>query len=195
MQLSKSDFAGASSSMEKAIALEPSNPSYLYNYGWLLDQLERENEAIPYYERAIAASSLSFEAMNNLALIEAANGHGERAIGLLNRAVASNPDNEAAYMNRGNYYAEQRDWRNALADYARATELNPVNGFGAVGSARTHIELNRPDIAIEELNDALDADSNIHEAYVLLSSAYKKRGREREAAAALEEAKRIKDVE
>jgi tetratricopeptide (TPR) repeat protein len=70
--------------------------------------------------------------------------------------------------------------------------LNPFNGFSAVESARTHLELDRADIAIEELNAALDLDPHLRDAYVLLSAAYKKKGRAREAAAAQEEARRIK---
>ena len=192
LTLTRGDATAAAPLMEKAVRLAPSNPSYLYNYGWLLDQLDRDTEAVPYYERAIAASPLSFEAMNNLALLEVAAGHSARSLSLLNRAVSSNPENEAAYLNRANYHAAQRSWREALADYARVLELNPQNGYAAVESARIHVELDRPDIAIEELNAALDLDPNLRDAYVLLSSAYKKKGREREAAAALEEAKRIK---
>lgn len=189
--LTKGDAVAAAPLMEKAVRLEPSNPSYLYNYGWLLDQLDRDSEAVPYYERAIAASSLSFEAMNNLALLEAEAGHADRAVSLLSRAVSSNPESEAAYLNRGNYFAEQESWREALADYSHVVEMNPLNGYAAVESARIHLKLDRADIAIEELNAALEIDPNVQDAYVLLSSAYKKKGREREAAAALEEARRI----
>jgi tetratricopeptide (TPR) repeat protein len=196
LTLTRGDAAAALPLLEKAARLEPSNPSYLYNYGWLLDQLDRDSEAIPYYERAIAASPLSFEAMNNLALLEVEAGHSDRAVSLLSRAVSSNPENEAAYLNRGNYFASQRSWRDALADYAHVVELNPSNGYASVESARTHLELDRADIAIEELHAALDVDPNLRDAYLLLSSAYKKLGREPEAAAAAEEAKRIdKDPE
>jgi len=194
LTVTRGDAAAAAPLMERAVRLEPSNPSYLYNYGWLLDQLERDAEAVPFYERAVAASPLSFEAMNNLALLEVAGGHSERAVSLLSRAVSSNPENEAAYLNRGNFHAARRSWREALADYAHALELNPLNGYAAVESARIHLELGRADIAIEELDTALDIDPNLRDAYVLLSSAYKKKGREREATAALEEAKRIKDL-
>lgn len=193
LTLAKGDTNGAVPLMEKSIRLEPSNPSYLYNYAWLLDQMDRDAEAVPFYQRAIAASPLSFEAMNNLALIQSTGGHLDDALSLLNRAVAANLQNEAAYMNRGNYHAGRHSWRDALSDYARASELNPLNGFAAVELARTHLELDRADIAIEELNAALDLNPHLRDAYVLLSSAYKKKGRERESAAAQEEAKRIKD--
>jgi tetratricopeptide (TPR) repeat protein len=188
LALAKQDVTTAEQHFAKAVRMEPSNPSYLYNYAWLLDQTDRDAEAVAYYERAIAASSLSFEAMNNLALIEAARGKSDRALVLLNRAVIANPQNEAAYLNRGNYYATLRLWRQALADYARALELNPLNGYAAVESARTHLELNRVDIAIEELSAALDVDPHVEDGYALLSYAYKKQGRELESAAALREA-------
>lgn len=191
LALAKGDVAGAQPNLEKAVRLAPGNASYLYNYGWLLDQLGRDDEAIPYYERAIAASSLSFEAMNNLALIEADAGRPDRALTLLDRAAASNPENDAAFMNRGSYHASRRAWTEALADYARASELNPGNGYARVEAARTHMELGRVGLAVEDLNQALEANPHLAEAYHLLASAYKKQGREDESAAALEEAKRI----
>jgi tetratricopeptide (TPR) repeat protein len=191
--LQKSDTFTAQSLLGKAVQMEPSNPSYLYNYGWLLDQLDRDNEAVPFYERAIQASSLSFEAMNNLALIESAAGRRDRGLALLNRAVASNPDNETAYLNRGNYYASLQSWQNALADYARAREINSGNALASVEAARIHIEIGRADIAIDELSAALDVDPAVPDGYDLLSAAYKKQGRDKEAAAAMDEAKRLKD--
>ena len=131
--------------------------------------------------------------MNNLALIEASRGRSARALALLDRAIASNPDNDATYLNRGNYYASLKQWTKALADYAQALKLNPLNTLAAVESARTHLEMNRVDIAVEELNAALDIDTRAQDAYVLLASAYEKQGKATEAAAAQDEAKRIKD--
>jgi tetratricopeptide (TPR) repeat protein len=191
--LQKGDLEAAAVSMDKALQREPSNASHLYNYAWVLDQLERDNEASRFYERAIESSAYSYEAMNNLALIESARGHQDRALALLKRAVESNPENEMAYMNRGNYYAALKSWRNSLLDYDRVRELNPANALALVESARVHMELDRVDIAIDEINTALDIDPTVPDGYVLLSSAYKKQGREKESAAALDESKRLKE--
>jgi tetratricopeptide (TPR) repeat protein len=193
-ELQKGDVDSAEASLAKAVRMEPSNASYLYNYAWLLDQSDRKAEAVPYYERAIAQSSLSFEALNNLALIEAAAGNRDRGLSLLTRAVLSNPENEIAYFNRGNYYADLRSWKNALTDYARASELNPLNALAYVESARIHMELERVDIALEELSAALDIDPRVPDGYVLLSAAYAQQGKKVEAAAALNESKRIREL-
>lgn len=193
LALAKGDADLAEPSLQRAARMEPSSASYLYNYGWLLDQADRDSEASAFYERAIAASSLSFEAMNNLALIESTRGNSRRALDLLNQATSSNPENEAAFLNRGNYYAMLRRWREALADYAQALKINPFNVYANVESARTHLELNRADIAIEELNAALDVDARAQDAYMLLSTAYERQGRKKEAAAALDESKRAEE--
>jgi len=193
MALVKGESTTAEMALRRAAQSEPSNASYLYNYGWFLDKEDRRAEAAIYYERAIASSSLSFEAMNNLALIESARGRPVQALALLNRAVESNPENEGTYVNRGNYHASVHRWREAIEDYAQALRLNPASVTAFVESARVHLELNRPDIAIEELNAALDVDPRLHEAYILLSAAYEKQGRKTEAAAALNEAMRLKE--
>jgi predicted Zn-dependent protease len=56
------------------------------------------------------------------------------------------------------------------------------------------MELDRTDIAIDELSSALDIDPTVPEGYALLSTAYKKQGREKEATAALEESKRLRET-
>jgi tetratricopeptide (TPR) repeat protein len=192
--LQKQNYTVAEELMGRAVKLEPANASYLYNYAWMLDQLDRDNEAIPYYQRAIESSPLSFEAMNNLALIESSAGNQDKGLSLLARAVASNPQNEMALLNRGNYYASLKSWDKALSDYEHVREINPANALAFVESARTHIELGRIDIAIDELSTALDLDPGVPEGYSLLSAAYVKQGRKREADAALDESKRLKEV-
>ena len=193
MSLVKGDTAAAETALRRAAQSEPTNATYLYNYGWFLDKQDRRSEGATFYERAIASSSLSFEAMNNLALIEAARGRPLQALALLNRAVVSNPENEGTYLNRGNYYASVHRWNEAIEDYAQALKRNPSNAVAYLESARVHLELKRPDIAMEELHSALDVDPHLHEAYILLSTAYEKQGQKTEAAAAQNEAKRLKD--
>jgi tetratricopeptide (TPR) repeat protein len=176
---------------QTAVLLEPSHASHLYNLAWLLDQLDRDAEAVPLYGRAIQASKLSFEALNNLALIESEAGRSDRAIRLLDQAVAANTENEAAYLNRGNYYAGQRQWRDALKDYETVLTLNPAMAFAAVEQGRIHLELGNVDRALAMLNQALATDPTLHEAYILMSTAYKRMNRTHEADAALAEARRI----
>jgi tetratricopeptide (TPR) repeat protein len=191
LALAQKDVQHALQCMEKAAQLEPT-PTNLYNVGWIHDQSGATAQAVSYYERAIAASSLSFEAMNNLALIQQNAGRPDQALKLLQRSVAANPEDEAAYFNLAEYYSNRRLWSEALDNYRRILDLNPVNAGAAVDAGRILIDQDRVDDAIEKLNQALDVDAHSFDAYIVLSSAYEKMGRRKEALAALDEAKRIR---
>ena len=107
--------------LEESLELDPGHAGTLYNIGWIHDQLGDARRAAAFYERAIRASALSFEAMNNLALIYGEAGQQDRAYRLLLRAIETDPASEAGYFNLGNYYWRQR----GLEACARAVRSRP----------------------------------------------------------------------
>jgi tetratricopeptide (TPR) repeat protein len=178
--------------METAVKLEPNNAGYLYNLGWLNDQLGETAKAAEFYQRAIKASPLTFEAMNNLALIYSNAGQPDRALPLLEQAMRTDPENEAVYANAANYYVRQHAWKQALENYDRTLQINPANSIAAVEKGRIYLEEDDTDNAIDSLSRSLEVDSHSFDAYMLLSSAYEKMGHTKEAIAAVEEAQRIR---
>jgi tetratricopeptide (TPR) repeat protein len=178
--------------METSVKLEPNNPGYLYNLGWIYDQLGQTSKAAEVYQRAIKASPLTFEAMNNLALIYGNSGQADRVLPLLQEAIRTDPENEAVYVNAANFYARQHEWKQALESYDQALHINPVNSTAAVEKGRIYLEQGDTDNAIDSLSRALDVDPQSFDAYMLLSSAYEKMGHNKEALAAAEEAQRVR---
>ena len=177
--------------MNQAVKLEPRNAGYLYNLGWLYDQVGEKSKAVDLYKRAIEASPLSFEAMNNLALTYGEAGEPEKALPLLESAIKSDPENEVAYFNLASYHVRRRDWSSALENYNRVLEINPMNAGASTEKGRIYLELGRNDAAVESLNDALTINAHSADAYTLLSSAYEKMNKPTEAKAAADEAERI----
>ena len=143
------------------------------------------------YLRAIDASPLSFEAMNNLAVTYGEEGQPERAQALLEKAIKSDPENEVAYFNLASYHVRRREWTPALQNYDRVLDINPLNAGAAIEKGRIYLELGRNDDAVKTLNSALAINSNSLDAYTLLSSAYEKLSRPTESKAAADEAARI----
>jgi tetratricopeptide (TPR) repeat protein len=177
--------------MSEAVKMEPRNPGYLYNLGWLYDQVGDKGKSTDLYRRAIEASPLSFEAMNNLALTYGEAGEPDRALSLLENAIKSDPDNEVAYFNLATYHGRRRDWRSALQNYDHVLALNPVNAAASVEKGRIYMELGRIDSAIESLNTALSINPHSFDAYTLLASAYEKLNKPNESKAANDEAQRV----
>ena len=177
--------------MERAVSLEPSNPGYLYDLGYVYDAMSRKDLAIRLYRQAIAASELSFEAMNNLALIYSERGQEDEARDLLERAIAVDSTSEAAYFNLARYYGDREEWKSALATYARVLDINPLNSAAWVEQARIRLSQGELEEAVELLNEVLEMNSQYFEAYLLVSSAYEKLGHLDVALGAAEEARRI----
>jgi len=177
--------------MNQAVKLEPRNAGYLYNLGWLYEQVGEKSKAIDLYKRAIDASPLSFEAMNNLALTYGEAGEPEKALPLLESAIKSDPENEVAYFNLASYHVRRRDWSSALQNYDRVLDINPMNAAASIEKGRIYLELGRNENAVESLNDALSVNTHSADAYTLLSSAYEKMNKTTEAKAAADEADRI----
>jgi tetratricopeptide (TPR) repeat protein len=192
LSISKGDAPKALEYMARAVQLEPSDASDLYNLGWIYDQTGDTQRATTYYERAIQASPLSFEAMNNLALVYQATGQAERARQLLENATGVDPENEAVYLNLADYYVRQSASKEAIANYSRAAQVNPANPIAPVEMGKIYLEKGDTELALDKLNQALDIDPNSFDAYLALSSTYEKLGRPKEAAAAIEEARRIR---
>ena len=177
--------------MERAVSLEPSNPGYLYDLGWLYDEMSEEDLAVRLYRQAIAASELSFEAMNNLALIYSERGQEDDARDLLERAIAVDPRSEAAYFNLARYYGNRKEWKAALATYDRVLAINPLNSAAWVEQGKIRLSQGKLEESVDLLNAAVGMNSQCFEAYLLVSSAYEKLGYLDAALGAAEEARRI----
>jgi len=192
LMIPKQDPKNVLQLMETAVELAPNNAGYLYNLGWAYDQVGEAARATELYQRAIKASPLSFEAMNNLALIYSDSGQPDRALPLLEQAMRLDPENEAVYANTANYHVRRREWKYALQHYDRALAINPASAIAAVEKGRIYLEQEETEQAVDHLSRALEVNPQSFDAYLLLSSAYEKMGRAKEAVAAAEEAQRIR---
>ena len=101
------------------------------------------------------ASSLSDFALGQ-AFWRYNNGDFPEAITGFTEAITLNPDNAAAYYNRGLVYAGSGDYESAIVDYDRVLEIHPDTPFVIV--ERGHARRN-----LKQLNEALQDYTHAHE--------------------------------
>jgi tetratricopeptide (TPR) repeat protein len=160
-------FVEAMCSYEKALALCPSNPRYVYNVGLALFDRNEFQRAKEYLQRCLAIDPNIPEAQNNLCACLLKLHDPLVALGLADRAIALKPDYAEAWSNRGNALGELRRHEEALASYDRSIELKPdyaeawSNRGNALGELRRHEEaLASYDRSIELKPDYAEAWSN-----------------------------------
>lgn len=119
-------------------------------------------------------------------------GRYQHTIRLFDIALEKNPESAKAYLWRAHALANMGDRDRAAADYRRSAELAPDLPDAHYGLGYLHVELGRPESALEYFAEALKADASHFPSLVERSNVLSKKGRYEEAIADLDRAIAIK---
>jgi predicted O-linked N-acetylglucosamine transferase (SPINDLY family) len=121
----RDDPASALVWIGEAIAIDPRNPAYRFNYGKTLLQVKRPREACQALERATALRGDQAETHNELGLARMDDGNLTAATAAFRRALSLQPDYMEAHNNLALALHRQGEYDEAGASLRRALELEP----------------------------------------------------------------------
>jgi tetratricopeptide (TPR) repeat protein/SAM-dependent methyltransferase len=123
--------------LEKAIALDPKNPTTHNSLGVFLRDCGRLSEAIQRYEKAISLQPRHSEAHNNLGNVYRDCGRFHEAERSFRTALQLNPDFAQAHSNLGNVLVDMDRAGEAETCYRNAIRLSPAyaNAHNNLGNA------------------------------------------------------------
>jgi protein O-mannosyl-transferase len=98
------------------------------NWGKVLQENGRWQEALVAYERAIEIDGRFGDAYNNMATIYHLQGDWASAIGWYEKALIRYPDYEEIYQNIADAHAQSGDLNAAVIAYQRALQIDPERG-------------------------------------------------------------------
>jgi predicted O-linked N-acetylglucosamine transferase (SPINDLY family) len=149
--------------MERSIAVRP-EAVYFNNYGNMLMEVDRLNDAIDSYQQAIRLNAQYPDAYNNLGYALYQAKQPEASMRACVNAIKLQPDYAEAYNNLGNALQDMSNLDEAAASYCKVIELKPdhalaFNNLGNVmfakGDAQTAIQCFRKAVALKpDLRDA-----------------------------------------
>ena len=151
------------------------------NLGLFYQGVDRKQEAIASYRKAIAIKPDYVEAYTNLGVVHA--DDPTTAISLFRKAIAIRPDYAEAYFNLGNVHGDAGRRKEAIEAYRKAIEIDPhhVKAYGNLGGM--YRAMNRREEALALLEAAVAINRNLAEAHRNLGSLYSDMGRMEEAIA------------
>ena len=124
MQGQFGDFADAGHTFKRVLKLDPGNRLAWYNLGIIAAHDGRTADARAAYDRALKIDPSFVSALYNEAvLIEAS--EPDRAITLLQRAIAANPNASTAYLHLGGILAKEGHDREAKDAFGHALRADP----------------------------------------------------------------------
>lgn len=169
--------------MQRAIAIQPSNPAYRLNLANALLELEQPHLALEHLTLALQAAPASAEFYNALGMTHSALGLTTQAIESYQKAISHSSQAPSGYINLGALHQTQGDYERAIATYLEGIQHNPANAKLHNNLSLAYLALYNVNMAIEHLQQALVLQPGYFEARNNLATAYKHAGRVEQAIA------------
>ena len=140
----QSDWQYQIDNYTNCLRIDPYYDAYAYyNRGVAYGNLEKNEDALSDYTRALRIDPSHFLSYYNRANIYHNKGMYEEAINDLIQAIKINSDDADSYYNRGVAYGKLKKYKKAIKDYTRALIINPdlVKAYNNRGTAKYRIGL------------------------------------------------------
>jgi tetratricopeptide (TPR) repeat protein len=157
---------GAAVSMRKVSSPEVKVAQQYIDQGAADIEKGQYEEAISYFNKAIAIVPNVAEAYYNRGLAHFRNGNLNEALSDFSKAIEINPDDFEAYSQRGfaNYF--RKNYNQAIADFSNTIKINPNFALAYAGRGAVFGEKGQYEEASSDLSKAIKLDPNLAEAYV-----------------------------
>jgi predicted O-linked N-acetylglucosamine transferase (SPINDLY family) len=162
-------------------------PEAQVNLANLLARQNRQAEALPLYDQALAARPDFLEALFNRAGLLLEMKQHEAALENYERVVTLRPDLAPAWNNRGSALKATYRLEEALASFERAIVLNPAHANALTNRAMVLWDLRRLDEALAAADRALASQPGHAEALYTRANILRDQGRMAEALAGYEQ--------
>ena len=174
--------------IEKAIKVNQAVPFYHYNAGNAYSALNKFEEAVACYQRALLLNPDYYEALNNLGNALKGQGKLEEAITCYQRVLSLNPDYYEAFNNLGNALKDQGKLEEAMACHQRAIALKPDFYKAHTNLGVVLHDQGKMEEAIACYQHALTLNPDYYEALINLGNALREQGKFKEAMASYRKA-------
>jgi arylsulfatase A-like enzyme/Tfp pilus assembly protein PilF len=144
----------------RSLAADPRQHFALVELGRLQLAEGRLDDARASFEKALDVLPGSVEAMSLLGYLSLVHGNPDEARSWFDRAIAEDPTYAQSHIGYGDLYAAQQQYREALASYAKAAELQPKSFHAWFNGGLCALRLGQIETAERYLIRAAEVDPN-----------------------------------
>jgi tetratricopeptide (TPR) repeat protein len=127
INLARSDYVKALEFMAAAMKANPGSTETQCNYGYILQKLERHDDALVYFKRALIAAPNNISTLLNCGTSLYQLNRLTEALANFDRVLALEPKNINALYNRANVLCELRRFDEAFAAFAATLAQDPAH--------------------------------------------------------------------
>jgi tetratricopeptide (TPR) repeat protein len=146
----------------------PGNPDIYVNLAVVALAENKVDEAIGFYNNALAIDGAHFEALRGLTNIYAGQKHADQAHARIDQAIASQPNNASLHFLKGRIYGFEMNAKGAEAEFRRAVEIDPNYLAAYSALAALFVNTNQQQRAIEEYRKIVERRPENPAIYTLI---------------------------
>lgn len=173
-----------------ALEIDPNHEAGRYALGRIYFQQQRLPEATAAFRTLVERDANNYRAHDNLALCYAAQQRDKEAtqhfLKALDLVHEKHRDYDAVYANFAEFFMEREQFEKAFQLAAEAAERNPAVARNFYLTGKALVRLEKHELAVRWLKQAVELDPNLEQAHYNLFQAYRKLGRTEEARQALQ---------
>ncbi len=186
--MSQGRFSEAEDFIERATRLNRTSDVSFYNYGLISKHLNKPQQALDQFSKAIAINPNVAETWNNRGTVFNDLEQYDLALSDFNKAIALNERYAEAHANRGKSLAFLKRFEEALAAYDTALSQKPDLAEAWLGRGSVFRDLKRHDEAFAAFGKALSLKPGLAEAWLGRGNVLRDCKRHDEAFAAYDQA-------
>ncbi len=175
------DLQGALQIMNDAVAAYPNEPLAYVGRGLMLDSLNRPDDAVADYTKAIELDPEDIGAYFNRAGVYRRLGDFDKALEDYTTNIELDPTIPESYFIRAEVYIEINDNDSALADYNHVIQMDPNSVEGYINRGLFYENSGYPNEALQDYQHALKIDPQNGEAHVGIGNFYQNEDKPDEA--------------
>jgi len=178
---------------EESLKYNPNNAVAFFGLGEVFSALDKDDEAIKNYEKALSLDKDLTEINVPLGILFYQKGEIAKADTFLTRALAASPDNADTQYFLGLIRYSQNRNQEALTAFRQAVKADPTNAELHFRIGEAHQRLNQNDEAINEFTEAVRLKPLYFEPQFEIGNIYYEMEKYPEAVKAFEAAKKLKN--
>jgi tetratricopeptide (TPR) repeat protein len=187
----------AEASLKSALRIQPQDVPALYALGRMYYHQNRYAEAVEHFTNVVTIDPKHYRAWDNLGVAYDVMGRDADALKAFFRALdlvkKDHPDYDVAYANLADFFLRREQHEKAFQLAAEAAHRNPRSARNAFLTGKALARLEKHDISLRWLEQAVKLDPEYSEAWYLLAQACRRTGRHERATEALARVRELKE--
>lgn len=154
------EFEVASRYLQKAVKIEPDNCQIYGELGFILEHLNRTEDAITAYETMVDLDPFLAFGWSNIGVLYSKLGNNAKAIEAFDYVIALEPETAIAYYNKANALANNGDINEALSIFLEYLKMDDDSAMALCCIAECYEKLGDFDNAGRYYRQTLDVEPN-----------------------------------